>query len=137
MTIKNSSLASQAKYIYNLKFGDLFFYDDFLITEIYEGMTIGSNEFNYIFILCLEVYGPDKPYGIVSHRLFSYSVNIFELIPISNKFKVVIANAVVAYTDFSLKNFELEKQLLKFEGKFFNNLDSGITWIKKEIKKRA
>ena len=137
MTIKNSSLASQAKYIYNLKFGDLFFYDDFLITEIYEGMTIGSNEFNDIFNLCLEVYGPDKPYGIVSHRLFSYSVNIFELIPISNKFKVVIANAVVAYTDFSLKNFELEKQLLKFEGKFFNNLDSGITWIKKEIKKRA
>ncbi len=135
MTIKNSSLASQANYIYNLKSGDLYFYDNFLITEIFEGITIGSNEFSKIFDLCIDVYGQDKPFGIVSHRLYSYSVNLFELIPISDKFKAVVANAVVAYTDFSLKNFELEKQLLKFEGKFFNNLDSSIVWIKKEVNK--
>jgi hypothetical protein len=135
MTIKESTLASEAISIVKTKFGNLYFFENFLITEIFEGMIIGKKEFSRIFDLCTDVYGVDKPFGIVSHRLYPYSVNLFELIPISAKFNSVVANAVVAYTDISLKNFELEKRLLKFKGKFFNNLDSAIAWIKKEVKK--
>ncbi len=135
MTIKESPLASDAISIVQTKFGNLYFFDNYLITEMFEGMVVGKKEFTKIFNLCLDVYGENKPFGIVSHRLYPYSVNLFELIPISNKFESVIANAVVAYTDISLKNFELEKQLLKFRGKFFNNLDSSIAWIKKEVEK--
>lgn len=135
MTIKETPLASNAISTIKTKFGNLYFFDKFLITEIFEGMTIGKKEFVKIFDLCTDIYGTHMPFGIVSHRLYPYSVNLFELIPISDKFNAVIANAVVAYTDISVKNFELEKQLLKFKGKFFNNIDAAITWVKMEVKK--
>lgn len=135
MTIKETPLASDAISIIETKFGDLYFFKNFLITEVFEGMIIGEKEFLKIFNLCSDYYGPKETFGIISHRLYPYSVNLFELIPIAKKFDIVIANAVVAYTEISLKNFELEKQLLKFKGKFFNNLDSAITWIKKEVEK--
>ena len=133
MTIKDTPLVSDAISIIQTKFGNLYFFENYLITEMFEGMSIGKKEFTKVFNLCTDVYGSNKSFGIISHRLFSYSVNLFELISISDKFNVVVANAVVAYTDISLKNFELEKQLLKFKGKFFNNLNSAITWIKKEV----
>ncbi|WP_347925774.1 hypothetical protein [Pontimicrobium sp. SW4] len=133
MNIKETPLGKEAISIVETKFGNLYFFDNFLITEIYEGIVMGEKEFIKVFDLCMDCYGLEKPFGIVSHRLYPYSVNVFELIPIAHKFKSVVANAVVAYTDLSLKNFELEKQLLKFKGKFFNNLDSAIDWIKKEI----
>lgn len=135
MTIKETPLASEAISIVQTKFGNLYFFDNYLITEMFEGMVVGKKEFLKIFNLCLDCYGPDKPFGLISHRLYPYSVDLFELIPISNKFESVVANAVVAYTDISLKNFELEKQLLNIKGKFFNNLDSAIAWIQKEVKK--
>jgi len=137
MTFNESSLDTHAISTIETKFGNLYFFKEFLITEIFEGMTIGKKEFSKIFDLCLDIYGTDKPFGIVSHRLYPYSVNIFELVTMTKRFKSVPANAVVAYTDISLKNFELEKQLLGFKGKFFNNLDSAITWIKKEVNKSS
>lgn len=135
MTIKETPFGSKAISTIETKFGNLYFYDNFLITEAFEGMVLGKKEFNKIFNLCNDIYGDDKPFGIVSHRLHPYSVNLFELIPISDKFNSVVANAVVAYTDISVKNFELEKRLLKFKGRFFNNLDTAITWIDKEVEK--
>lgn len=137
MNIKETSLNIDAISIIETKFGKLHFYKEFLITEIHEGVVAGKKEFTKIFELCLDIYGIDKPFGIVSHRLHPYSVNLSELVPMANNFNSVVANAVVAYTDISLKNFELEKQLLGFKGKFFNNLDSAISWIKKEINKNS
>jgi len=135
MIIKETPLASDAISTIKTNFGNLYFFDNFLITEIFEGMIVGKKEFLKIFDLCSDVYNSNKSFGIVSHRLYPYSVNLFELIPITDKFNSVIANAVVAYTDISVKNFELETQVLKFKGKFFNNMDSAITWVKKEVKK--
>ena len=135
MTIKETPLAGKATSTIETKFGNLYFFDNFLITEIFEGVVVGKKEFNKIFNLCNDIYSDETPFGIVSYRLHPYSVNLFELIPISDKFNSVVANAVVAYTDISLKNFELEKRLLKFKGKFFNNLDSAISWINKEVEK--
>lgn len=137
MQIKDTPLREQAISIVETKFGVLYFFKDFLITEIFEGMTLGKREFQKIFELCDDCYNQNKPFGIISHRIHSYAVNVFELVPIAKKFEMVVANAVVAYTDISLKNFELEQQILGFKGKFFNNLDSSITWIKKEVKEFA
>ena len=133
MTIKNSSLASEANYTYNLNIGDFYFYDKFIITEIHEGEIIGKEAFLKIFALVEKHFGTNKPYGLISHRVYSYSVNLSELLQISNQFKFLVANAIVAYSDISFKNFELEKRLLKFEGESFNNLKDAFEWTKLEV----
>lgn len=134
MIIKETPLADEAISIIETKFGSLYFFKDFLITEIHEGEILGAKEFKHIFELIYDCYGKDKSIGLISHRIYPYAVNVYELIPLSKKFEIVFVNAVVAYTDISLKNFELEQQLLGFKGKFFNNLHSSIKWIKEELK---
>lgn len=135
MTIKNSSLAAKANHIYNLKSGDLYFFDDFLISEIHEGVTIMLNDSREVLNLVHKHYGFKKPYGLISHRVNAYSVNLSDILPIANEFGLLVANAVVAYTDFALKNFELEKRVLKLKGKSFNNMDAALKWTKAEVEK--
>lgn len=135
MTIKDSALASEANYIYNLKSGDLYFYDDYIISEVHEGVTIMHKDSLEILNLVHKHYGFKKPYGLISHRLNSYSVNLSELLPIAHEFGLLVANAVVAYTEISLKNFEIEKRVLMLKGESFRNMDEAIKWTKDEIEK--
>ena len=135
MTVKNSPLAAKANYIYNLKSGDLYFFDDFLISEVHEGVMVMYKDSLEVLNLVHKHFGFTKPYGLISHRLNSYSVNLSDLLPIAGEFGLLVANAVVAYTDFALKNFELEKRVLKLKGKSFNNMESAIEWTKAEVKK--
>jgi len=135
MTIKDSALASKANYVYNLKSGDLYFYDDYLISEVHEGITVIYKDSLEVLNLVHKHYGFKKPYGLISHRLNSYSVNLYDLIPIAHEFGLLVANAVVAYTEIALKNFELEKRVLKLKGESFRNMDEAIKWTKAEIEK--
>lgn len=133
MTINNSSLASEANYIYNLNIGDFYFYDNFFISEINEGEIIGKDAGLKFLDLINKHFGNNNPYGLISHRVYSYSTNLFELLQISNLFKFLVANAVVAYSDLALKNFELETRLFEFKGKSFISLEDAIEWTKKEV----
>jgi len=133
MINKNSSFDNDANYIYNLKSGHLFFHDDFIISEINEGVIVGKEDFLEIMDLVNKHYGNKKPYGLISHRLNSYSVNLSELLPIVSEFGSLIANAVVVYSNISLNNFELEKRILKLKGEVFFNMDQAIEWTKLEI----
>jgi hypothetical protein len=135
VTVKNSPLAAKANHIYNLKSGDLYFFDDFLISEVHEGVMVMYKDSLEVLNLVHKHYGFSKHYGLLSHRLNSYSVNLSDLLPIASEFGLLAANAVVAYTDFALKNFELEKRVLKLKGKSFNNMESAIKWTKSEVEK--
>lgn len=133
MTINNSSLANEANYIYNLNFGNFYFYDNFIISEINEGEIIGKDAGLKFLDLINKHFGNNNPYGLISHRVYSYSTNLFELFQLSNQFKFLVAYSVVAYSDFALKNFELEKRLREFKGESFISLEDAIEWTKKEV----
>ena len=135
MTIKDSTLASEANYVYNLKSGDLYFYDDYIISEVHEGVIVMYNDSLEVLNLVHKHYGFKKPYGLISHRFNSYSVNLSDLLPIAHEFGLLVANAVVAYTDMALKNFELEKRVLMLKGESFDNMEDAIKWTKAEIDK--
>ncbi|RLD26392.1 MAG: hypothetical protein DRI75_11800, partial [Bacteroidetes bacterium] len=119
MTIKDSALASGANYIYNLKSGDLYFYDDYIISEVHEGVIVMYKDSLEVLNLVHKHYGFKKHYGLISHRFNSYSVNLSDLLPIAHESGLLVANAVVAYTDMALKNFELEKRVLMLKGESF------------------
>lgn len=133
MNIKNTSVKDPI--VCTLKSGKYYFYDDYLISEIGEGVTVGKESILQILNLVNEHFGTDKPYGVVSNRLNSYSIDLSELIPIANKFGRFIANAVVAYADVALNNFEIEKRLLRLNGQSFFSLNDAIEWVKAEVLK--
>jgi hypothetical protein len=133
MTIKDSPLAGIANYVYNLKSGDLYFYDSYVISEIFEGVTVVKEDLNEVIDLIHEHYGFKKPYGLISHRFHSYSINLHDILPIVSEFGLLVANAVVGYNEFSFKNFELEKRLLKLDGEIFFDLDDAIKWTNQKV----
>lgn len=135
MTIKDSTLARDATYIYNLKSGDLYFYNSYVISEVFEGITVVQEDLIEVISLVHKHFGFNKPYGLISHRLYNYSINLYDIIPIASEFGLLVANAVVGYSDLSFKNFELEMRLLKLEGEIFDNLDNAIHWTKQQIEK--
>ena len=133
MTIKDSSLSGIANCVYNLKSGDLYFYDSFVISEIFEGVTVVKEDLTEVINLIRKHYGFKNPYGLISHRLHSYSINLLDILPVSNQFGLLVANAVVGYNEFSFKNFELEKRLLKLDGESFFDLNDAIRWTNQKV----
>ncbi|TJY34679.1 hypothetical protein [Pontimicrobium aquaticum] len=118
---------------YNFPWGDLYFYENFIISEISEGSVIGESQFMEAMNLTNDYFGVEKPYGLISNKVNSYSINLPELIPIARKFGNLRLNAVVLYSGIGYENFEIEKRLLKFKGEVFFNLDQAIDWITKEL----
>ena len=112
MTIKGTAIAAKANYAYNLNFCDLYFYNDFIISEINEGVMVGKDHLIEIINLVAKHYGFKKPYGLISNRTYSYASNLTEVIPLAEEFGCLIANAVVVYNKLSMNNFDLEKQVL-------------------------
>jgi len=135
MSIKNTALAEKANVVYNLKSGDLYFYDDFFISEINEGVVITHIEVVEVINLVHKHFSFNKPYGLISHHLYAYSINLVDVLSLKNEFQFLIANAVVAYSEITLKNFEIEKQLLGFKGSAFFNMEDAINWTLKIIEK--
>ncbi len=133
MTHTNASLSDAANFVYNLDIGNFYFYDNFIITEIFERVIIGEKEFAKINNLIRIHFDITKPYGLISHRLYSYSINLSELIPIANQFGMLVANAVVAYSSISLKTFKLEQRLLKLKGESFFNMKDAFEWTTLQV----
>lgn len=133
MTIKDSSLVGVVNCVYNLKSGNLYFYDSFVISEIFEGVTVVKEDLTEVINLIHKHFGFKNPYGLISHRLHSYSINLLDILPVTNQFGLLVANAVVGYNDLSFKNFELEKRLLKLDGEVFFDLNDAIAWTNQKV----
>ena len=124
---------NNAKVSYHFPWGDLYFYDNFVISQIGEGVILGKPELIEAMVLMKDYFGTEKPYGLISDRVNSYSINLPELIPIARQFGKLTVNAVVVYSNIGYGNFEIEKRLLKFKGQIFFDLNQAIDWTKKEI----
>ncbi len=135
MSIKNTALAEKANSVYNLKSGDLYFFNDYFISEINEGVNISQTEVIEVINLVHKHFGFNKPYGLISHHLKPYSIDLIDILPLKNEFQFLFFNAVVAYSDITLKNFEIEKQMLGFKGKIFRNMEAAVNWTSRMIKK--
>lgn len=134
MTIKESSLASKATSIYNLKFGDLYFYDFFFIVEMKEGMVIRKENVAQILDLVHIHFGYENPFGMVSNRINSYSADLIDIKPVVVDIKYLVANAVVFYNKSLFESVDFENVMLNLNGKVFFNLNEAVDWVKQKVK---
>jgi len=133
MTVKGSALANKANLIYNLKFGDLYFYDTFFIVEMKEGMVIKKEHVAHIQDLVHIHFGYDIPYGMISNRINSYSADLVDLRSVVEDVKFLVANAVVFYDKSLFESIDLENVMLKLNGTVFFNLNDAIKWTKQKV----
>lgn len=120
--------------ILELNFGIVKVYNNFLVSELKEGvlfdvesnrklLQIGSEEFN------------GRPYGYISNRIHSYAVNPM-VYRESAEHENLKAIAVVAPTEIGRKSATVEKNFYKDKSCFaiFATFDEAVEWINLTIK---
>lgn len=130
----NASL-SKANYVYELKKGTLYFFDDYLISQIHNNKSINKYDLIEVINLINKHYGSNKPYGLINFNVNSYDINPMDVLSLMDEFGYCIANVVVTKSNLALRSYELEKRLLKFKGTSFENLIDAKEWILKQVNK--
>ncbi len=108
-------------------FGILEVYNNFVLAVMKEGITV-KPEYNEYLIEIAEKHFKNKPFGYITNRKNSYSVDpriYYETSKINN----LVAFSVVSVKKINLTNVELEKIFLKKPFKHFTELNNAIQWV--------
>ena len=74
---------------YAFAIGNFYFYDNFVITELYDNANTGYESLNEFIHLMNDHFGDTKPYGLISNRKNSYSL---ELLSESKDLQKILSN---------------------------------------------
>lgn len=132
MKVLNSRFAKHIEATYSLKIGDFHFFNHFLIAEFSQGCCVTSNDLTDIYDIASSFYR-NKPYGFISNRIYSYSIDLVDFYKNSNKLNLIGSYAVVTYNDLSKKMLPMEDYYFKINRYRFNSLDNAVNWVLNEI----
>jgi len=116
-----------------LEFGSVTFLDNILISELNEGILLDIPHNQELLELGRERFN-GKPYGYISNRINSYSVNPMIHLDSANSPNLV-AIAIVSDKEVVKQNTIIEKQFFRNKSSFevFDTLDEAINWIKHQL----
>lgn len=116
-----------------LEFGTVTFLDNIQITELNEGILFDIPHNQELLALARERFN-DQPYGYISNRVNSYSVNPMIHLDSANVSNLA-AIAIVSSNPVVQQNALIEKQFFKNRSSFqvFNNLEEAVSWMKQQL----
>lgn len=112
-------------------FGKVKIIDNFVIAEMNEGITFDLPDRSILLNYCQE-YFKDQPFGFISHRINSYSINPTVYIDAAKNFNVK-AVAIVTFDTIGRGNVAIEKQFFGEPFEIFDNLEYAINWMKQML----
>lgn len=111
----------------NFYFGEVFLSDNYLVAVMKEGITVTPMIHGELVALAERVY-MGRPFGYITHRINSYSVDPKVYIETS-KIENLVGFAVVTNKPISLSNTEIEKLFLDKPVAVFKSLDEAVDWV--------
>lgn len=117
---------------YKVKLGNVYLYDNYVITEFDEGTDITFKSFSDVADI-LKIHFKNKPFGFIADRVNSYALDINDAHLYHKTFPHLKAYAVVAYKPMTHHIFEIENRFFKFNRKAFNTLEKAIDWVNNEL----
>lgn len=130
MKITDSTLAEEIKDIYVSDFGNFYFMEGIVISEINEGVTYTWNEAYKVVEAANAFYGPTISVCYISNRVNKYSVKPSDWLKFYKNNNKLNGYAVVTKSENSWFNALMEKVFSKVEIKRFENLYKAIEWAK-------
>jgi len=106
---------------------DIFFFKEYVISEFKEGVHITYETSIPLIDAALDYY-KDKPFGYISNRIYSYSLDptdYFKLKRIEN----LKCFVVVSYNKITSNNATIEKLFFGKPFRKFDNLKEAIHWM--------
>ena len=131
MTIKNSNLSSLIEDIHISKYGDYYFFKDFIISEIKEGITFSWEVAQELLPAVFKHYGSKPSLSYITNRVNNYSVNPADWYKFfnSNDKTCLKGYAMVSYTEAGWVNSIIEKLFVQTKVESFTNLYEAIDWV--------
>jgi hypothetical protein len=117
-------------------FGNFYLFDNFVISEIHEGIHFDWDKILEVIGAVMDYYGAHIKIAYISNRVDSYSIEPQLWYKFHKEFDFIIAIATVAYNDFSYINASIEKQFAQISLKRCEELPEAMDWVKnlKEFK---
>jgi len=116
---------------FDLEDAELFIFDEFIINQVKEGVTIEPHH-NEILNEYIQKFYSGENMVYVSNRVKSYSVNPM-IYPEAEKIPNLIAMAIIPDTHVMRKNAEFEKEFYDKPYEIFDHLTDAIRWVHKIV----
>ncbi|EID75363.1 hypothetical protein [Imtechella halotolerans] len=116
---------------HNFDFGTFQFHEYYVVGVITEGISFNAFK-NQLFLEACKAHFNDAPFGYISYRRHSYSVDPTIYLE-TEKLVNLKAIGIVYHTQAQKLSIEVEKMFWKRKFQDFDNIESAIDWIKKEI----
>ncbi|MBU3821469.1 hypothetical protein KO566_05305 [Flavobacteriaceae bacterium XHP0103] len=133
MSIKESPIYKKVKTHEKVDIGDLYFFDNYVIGEFKEGISVDFKQFSQCTKLISAFYG-NAGFGFIANRVNSYSIVLTDAHLFNDYFKNLKAYATVSYIAFSEKITEVENHFFNFNKRDFGSLVEAITWVEETLK---
>lgn len=134
MTVKNSALKSDIQNSFKLSIGTVYFFENYLLTEMDEGANVDLINGQELIYAIREHFSDGRPYGMICNRINSFSINLLDLEKLHNAANGLVARAIVTYSNQSEKAIELENHFCSFPNKKqFKSLLSAEKWVQEQL----
>lgn len=129
ISIKDSIFYSEVKKEMNLPYGDFYFFDGFIVSEIFEGINFSWEEAKPVVYEATSFYGGDgRELIYISNRINKYSVKPLDWLNFASYSFKLRGYAVVNYSEAASINSILESMFVKSKFKTFKDLMDAMQW---------
>ncbi|MAN27896.1 MAG: hypothetical protein CMH15_08510 [Mesonia sp.] len=110
-------------------FGSFYFYKNYIIGEIKEGVFYDWKKANRLIKLALNFYGSGKKPHYISNRKNSYFVNPADWIKFYKSEHRISSYLIVHRSKSSMFNIKFEKMFFKDKILHFDSLHEAVNWV--------
>lgn len=118
---------------YALDVGDFYFYENYMVAEVKEGIAFSFENATEILKLGKIHYNNTTPFVYISNRKNSYSFNPTSHFKTAPMFPNLKGFASVTYDPINNEIAEMEQSFLNTPSRNFNTLEDALNWVEELI----
>lgn len=132
MKVSNLAIPSRLIELRVFDFGEVYFFENYVISEFYEGVNLTKREVSAVIEHALSLYDHKRTLIYISNRINSYSANPFHWVELMNKYKDQVTMCIVCYQALTRRIFEIEALFSKIPMKCFADLTEVVNWAESQ-----
>ncbi|MBU2940490.1 hypothetical protein KO494_13160 [Lacinutrix sp. C3R15] len=130
MKITDTTLKEFIEDAHFLEHGNYYFFKDFIVSEIHEGVVYNWEISQEIINIATNYYKNRPVISLISNRINQYSINPLGWQHFFKSGRKLNGLAVVSYTEKSWANVAVEKLFFKSKIERFNSIFEAVNWVK-------
>ncbi|NRD19958.1 hypothetical protein HNV08_07855 [Winogradskyella eckloniae] len=136
MSISESNIADHIIFNVKLKDGIVYFLNHLAVLEFHNGVHVDLSTFKSTASEITTFFGTTKPFGLITNKVNSYSVEILDIKKAPSLLPNLSAYGIVTHNNAGKMNAIIESQYCKWKNICFDNLYEGINSVYQTIKNK-